>query len=140
MGAFIVRKKNLILCLVLVCVTLLMAGCHEEEKYNTAKNDFLKVEQQWSKIDPAEKNVKKHDELGKQLDTKISEMQEIAKSETKLNNDLISLKKEYKNKNDMWNRAKAEDMAIKKMNAEVNAKGPAIDDPFAKYGKDSLMK
>lgn len=96
-------KKNLFL-LIFFLVTFFIAGCGEQEKYNTTKNEFIQIQQEWESLKPSNKNVDKRNDLAKKLDEKIAIMESLAKSETTLNNDLLAIKKEYKTKTDDWNK------------------------------------
>lgn len=116
------RMKKLVV-LGLVAGTLLFAGCGEEEKYNTAKNELLELSKQSSMIEdqgidagmgsrftPVSKykteaeiyeTLKKMDELEskqaeiqKKADEKIAEMEKLAKSKVELNNDFVNAKEQ----------------------------------------------
>ena len=56
----------------------------------------------------------------KEIDQKINKMQEYANSETKLNNDLIALKKEYQTVVEKRKSANANYEFLAKMNREVS--------------------
>lgn len=127
--------KVLTIMALLLFSTIILAGCGEEEKYNTAKNEFVKIEQEWEQIEPKNENVEQHTELAKKLDAKLTEMDPLAKTKTNLNTDLLDLKKQYKEKADVWNGQLNEKNTLEKMHKEVNAYGSAIDDPFSTYGK-----
>lgn len=128
-------NKKLFAMAAILIFTFLVAGCGEQEKYNSAKNDFVKIQEEWEAVTPANENIEKHNELAKKLDEKIKEMESLAKSETSLNNDLLDLKKKYKDKSNVWEGQLKEKNALAKQHKEVNAYGAAIDDPFATYGK-----
>ena len=97
---------------------MLLAGCGEQEKYNTTKNEVLTLMQQAESIEVPdlqpltmeqanqayEDTVKKHESVDKQIQDKLKLMEEYAVKETTLNNDLIALKRNIQEKNDTWNR------------------------------------
>jgi len=129
-------KKNFYVIIMILC-TLVLSGCGEEEKYNAAKNDFVKIEQEWHKIPIKTENIEQHMEMEKQLDAKINEMEPLVKTKMEMNNDLMDLKKKYKEDGAAWERGLKEVQAIEKMHKELGSKayGPAIDDPWTTYGK-----
>ena len=43
--------KSKILLVMLVLVSLLAAGCNEEEKYNTAKNEYQQMREEISRLE-----------------------------------------------------------------------------------------
>lgn len=115
--------------------TIIIAGCGEEKKYNNFKNEFIKIQQEWESVEPTNENVDKHNEIAKKLDEKISEMEKVSKSEMKLNNDLLDLKKKYKGKSDVWESQLREKNALDKMHKEVTKYAPIIDDPWSSVKK-----
>ena len=98
-----------------VCM-IVLAGCGEEEKYNTAKNEVLTLMDEAYKVemknlDPLPYNeldqayneaLEKHKAVENKIQDKLQEMEKLASKEVKLNNDLIELKKSVKEKNDEW--------------------------------------
>ena len=129
--------KKIFCVMAMILFTLVLSGCGEEEKYNAAKNDFVKIEQEWHKIPAKTENIEQHVEMAKQLDAKITEMEPLAKTKMEMNNDLMDLKKKYKEDGAAWERGLKEVQAIEKMHKDLgsNAYGPAIDDPWTTYGK-----
>ena len=43
--------KSKILLVMLVLISLLAAGCNEEEKYNTAKNEYQQMREEISRLE-----------------------------------------------------------------------------------------
>ena len=131
------RMKILLLLVTAMCI-MLLAGCGEQEKYNTTKNEVLTLMQQAESIEVPdlqpltmeqanqayEDAVKKHESVDKQIQDKLKLMEEYAVKETTLNNDLIVLKRNIQEKNDTWNK-----IYIKKM-ADESAKSTLAPDPW----------
>lgn len=145
------KLKPVSLLLLLACIMILFTGCHEEEKYNAAKNSFLQAEEEWSnapctipsndhKTVIDEEAVKKHEETGKTLEAKLAELQKLAKSETKLNNDYLQVKEHYEETKNGWNQKLALDRDYAKREKDLEGKetAPAVDDPWTKYGTTKL--
>ena len=106
-----------------ILATLALAGCGEEKKYNELKNQVLPQIKQLSDINadvPKTDFDKQLAEQMKEIDQKINKMQEYANSETKLNNDLIALKKEYQTVVEKRKSANANYEFLAKMNREVS--------------------
>lgn len=111
-----------------VCM-IVLAGCGEEEKYNTAKNEVLtlmdegyKVEMKnleplpYNELDQAYNEAfEKHKAVEDKIQGKLQEMEKLAVKEVKLNNDLIELKRVVKEKDDEWLRINNDILAIQKM-------------------------
>ena len=136
------RMKILLLLVTAMCI-MLLAGCGEQEKYNTTKNEVLTLMQQAESIEVPdlqpltmeqanqayEDAVKKHESVDKQIQDKLKLMEEYAGKETTLNNDLIVLKRNIQEKNDTWNRITKQQIYIKKM-ADESAKSTLAPDPW----------
>ena len=111
-----------------VCM-IVLAGCGEEEKYNTAKNEVLtlmdegyKVEMKnleplpYNELDQAYNEAfEKHKAVEDKIQGKLQEMEKLAVKEVKLNNDLIELKRVVKEKDDEWLRINNDILAVQKM-------------------------
>ena len=122
------RLRILMLLVLAVCVVML-AGCGEEEKYNTAKNEVLTLMDEaynveMKDLDPIpyneldktyEEAFEKHKAVEDKIQVKLQEMEKLATKEVKLNNDLIALKHAVKEKDDEWLRSNKNAIAIKKM-------------------------
>ena len=114
--------------LVLAMCLVMLAGCGEEEKYNTAKNEVLtlmdegyKVEMKnleplpYNELDQAYNEAfEKHKAVEDKIQSKLQEMEKLASKEVKLNNDLIELKRVVKEKDDEWLRINNNILAIQK--------------------------
>lgn len=90
---------------VLIASTLAISGCNEEKKYNEIKNelqplmkDCLTMDYDTKSKDGFEKSMASHDEKRAVIDKKLAEMEELAKSEVKMNNDFQAFKKEFEEK------------------------------------------
>ena len=116
------RTRNMILTSLLV-LSLAVAGCGEEEKYNKAKNALIpQIEKTWNL------NYDKKDEAEaawKKIDAQVKDMEKLAQSETKLNNDLLKIKKEIEIKKQKQQDSFKEAEALKKMHEEA-AKAPRL--------------
>lgn len=114
--------RNMILTSLLV-LSLAVAGCGEEEKYNKAKNALIpQIEKTWNL------NYDKKDEAEaawKKIDAQVKDMEKLAQSETKLNNDLLKIKKEIEIKKQKQQDSFKEAEALKKMHEEA-AKAPRL--------------
>jgi len=104
--------KSKILLVMLVLISLLAAGCNEEEKYNTAKNEYQQMREEISRLELTtgedrklvngkwtestlainEEALRKHDELVPKMDAKIAEMEKYATAKTEINNDFARIK------------------------------------------------
>ena len=139
------KLKPVSLLLLLLCITILFTGCHEEKKYYSARYAFLQAEEEWSEdrcivpnndhkaiID--EDAVKKHEETGKTLEAKLAELEELAKSEKKLNNDYLHVRQDYKAIKAEWNQKLAlyRDHAKREKDLEGKETSPAVDDSQTK--------
>lgn len=114
----------------LVIGTLLVSGCGEEEKYNSAKNELLKLGQESGAVmdeankahvghhvvhaadnmtqEQIEKAIQaidvaqpKMEAIKKQADEKFNTMKEAAKSKVELNNDLLKMEEVKKQQIDL---------------------------------------
>ena len=106
--------KSKILLVMLVLISLLAAGCNEEEKYNTAKNEYQQMREEISRLELTtgedrklvngkwtestlainEEALRKHDELVPKMDAKIAEME--------INNDFARIKEDYRQHAGEW--------------------------------------
>ena len=114
--------KSKILLAMLVLVSLLAAGCNEEEKYNTAKNEYQQMREEISRLELTtgedrklvngkwtestlainEEALRKHDELVPKMDAKIAEMEKYATAKTEMNNDFARIKEDYRQHAGEW--------------------------------------
>ena len=108
-----------------VCM-IVLAGCGEEEKYNTAKNEVLTLMDEAYKVEMKNLEPLPYNELDqaynealekhKAVENKIQgKLEKLASKELKLNNDLMELKKSVKEKNDEWLNINNNALAIQKM-------------------------
>lgn len=95
----------------LIASTLAVGGCGEEKKYNEAKNKLQPLMEETinmpftssKDVKQMEADMAKHAEKRAEVDKKIQELGEIAKSDAKLNNDYQAFKKEFERKDDsVW--------------------------------------
>ena len=139
------KMKPVSLLLLLLCIMILFTGCHEEKKYNSARYALLQAEEEWSEDECTIPNndhktiidedaVKKNEETGKILDAKLAELENLAKSEKKLNNDYLHVRQDYKAIKAEWNQKLAvyRDHAKHEKDSEGKETAPAADDPRTK--------
>ena len=116
--------------------TLVVGGCGEEKKYNEAKNALIpmidecdSIKFNSDSIPDMEEAMKQHKEKRAVIDQKLKEMEELAKSDAKLNNDYLEFKKQFETQdNDIWKMR--EDMLNnkkKRQNSTYKYHGPWID-------------
>lgn len=110
------KLKNLLL-ITLVLVSVFIAGCGEEEKYNTAKKELIQITDTFKAIKATDENVAKFDEAYKKAETKLAEMEKFSKSDTKLTNDYLKVKEELAQHKNHWNHALAEEREFQKAKA-----------------------
>ena len=115
-------KKILLVALMIISV-LAIAGCGEEEKYNT---DTFKT------IKATDENKAKFEEAYKKAESKLAEMEKFSKSDTKLTNDYLQTKADLEQKKKLWNTFLANERELQKSRANqfTTAKTPR---PFEKY-------
>ncbi len=126
--------KPVLLGIMIMCV-LIISGCGEEKKYNETKNevvqmmqeanniDYQKVkekglytkEEYQQELDNINQAIEEHKQVEEKIYVKLDEMAELSKSETKLNNDLLQLKKEFETQNKRWYGGINESKAITRM-------------------------
>lgn len=100
--------KKWVKCLgisLLIASTLTISGCNEEKKYNEAKNavqpmmqECLRTDFDLSSKETFAKSMEEHNKKKAEIDKKLKEMEELAKSDVKLNNDFQAFKKEFEDK------------------------------------------
>lgn len=122
------KRLRILMMLALTLCIMVLAGCGEEEKYNTAKNEVLtlmdeayKVEMKnleplpYNELDKTyEEAFEKHKAVEDKIQVKLQEMEKLASKEVKLNNDLIELKNAVKEKDDEWLRINNNILSIQK--------------------------
>ena len=122
------KRLRILMLLILAMCVMMLAGCGEEEKYNTAKNEVLTLMDEaynvkMKNLDPLPYNeldqayneaLEKHKAVEDKIQVKLQEMEKLAAKEVKLNNDLIELKKSVKEKNDEWLNIKNNILAVEK--------------------------
>lgn len=141
------HKISRALCmLLLLSFAVLVAGCNEEEKYNTAKNELLQIQEECKESDKKlltgeapifaidQSVIQKHEEYVKQMDEKIAEMEKYATAKTEMNNDFLVIKKHHEMKKSWWQAEikQAEDR-VKLWGKDGGGLAPAIDNPYEKY-------
>lgn len=141
------KRLRILMMLALTLCIMVLAGCGEEEKYNTAKNEVLtlmdeayKVEMKnleplpYNELDKTyEEAFEKHKAVEDKIQVKLQEMEKLASKELKLNNDLIALKNTVKEKDDEWLKINNNILSIQKM---VKKPSPGLgEDPW-----DTLVK
>ena len=122
------KRLRILMMLALTLCIMVLAGCGEEEKYNTAKNEVLTLMDEAYKVemknlDPLPYNeldqayneaLEKHKAVENKIQDKLQEMEKLGSKEVKLNNDLIELKKSVKEKNDEWLNINNNILAVEK--------------------------
>ena len=101
--------KSKILLVMLVLISLLAAGCNEEEKYNTAKNEYQQMREEISRLELTTGEDRKlvngkwtESTLVPKMDAKIAEMEKYAAAKTELNNDFARIKEDYRQHAGEW--------------------------------------
>ena len=74
-------KKILLVALMIISV-LAIAGCGEEEKYNTAKKELVQITDTFKTIKATDENKTKFEEAYKKAESKLAEMEKFSKSPT----------------------------------------------------------
>ena len=98
-------KKILLVALMIISV-LAIAGCGEEEKYNTAKKELVQITDTF-------KTIKAY----KKAESKLAEMEKFSKSDTKLTNDYLQTKADLEQKKKLWNTFLANERELQKSRA-----------------------
>lgn len=109
-------KKILLVALMIISV-LAIAGCGEEEKYNTAKKELVQITDTFKTIKATDANKAKFEEAYKKAEAKLAEMEKLSKSDTKLTNDYLKAKEDLKQKKDLWNTFLANEHELQKARA-----------------------
>lgn len=124
-------KKILLVALMIISV-LAIAGCGEEEKYNTAKKELVQITDTFKTIKATDANKAKFEEAYKKAEAKLAEMEKYSKSDTKLTNDYLKAKEDLKQKKDLWDTFLANEHELQKARANQFKTAPTPR-PFAQY-------
>ncbi len=111
------KLKKLLLIALMIISVLAIAGCGEEEKYNTAKKELVQITDTFKTIKANDENKAKFEEAYKKAETKLAEMEKFSKSDTKLTNDYLKVKEELAQHKNHWNHALAEEREFQKAKA-----------------------
>ena len=103
-------KKILLVALMIISV-LAIAGCGEEEKYNTAKKELVQITDTFKTIKATV------EEAYKKAESKLAEMEKFSKSDTKLTNDYLQTKADLEQKKKLWNTFLANERELQKSRA-----------------------
>lgn len=116
----------------MIISVLAIAGCGEEEKYNTAKKELVQITDTFKTIKATDENKAKFEEAYKKAESKLAEMEKFSKSDTKLTNDYLQTKADLEQKKKLWNTFLANERELQKSRANqfTTAKTPR---PFEKY-------
>ena len=149
--------KSKILLVMFVLISLLAAGCNEEEKYNTAKNEYQQMREECSRLRQQlvtgedqkyingkwtestlavnEEAIAKHDELVQKMDAKIAEMEKYATAKVEMNNDFVLIKEDYRQYKATWSSYIKQ--AKEKVENSKKKKTETIEEsnPWARYGR-----
>lgn len=111
------KLKKLLLVILMIVSVLAIAGCGEEEKYNTAKKELVQITDTFKTIKATDENIPKFEEAYKKAETKLAEMEKYSKSDTKLTNDYLKAKEELEQKKKLWNTFLANERELQKSRA-----------------------
>lgn len=109
-------KKILLVALMIISV-LAIAGCGEEEKYNTAKKELVQITDTFKTIKATDENKTKFEEAYKKAESKLAEMEKFSKSDTRLTNDYLQTKADLEQKKKLWNTFFANERELQKSRA-----------------------
>lgn len=123
-----IMKKAIVLAMVLV--TLVAAGCGEEEKYNKLKVELNPKLQAYSQLSASGTDAeysKRTSESRKEVEKLLAEMKKLSVSENKLTNDYLATEK-------LWNQiVKSKDEARRNIVATDRMKSE-VRDKDLKFG------
>jgi len=149
----IMKSKGFLLLLVLLC--LLVAGCNEEEKYNTAKNEYQALYKECTSLQLLtgerpklvngkytestlainEDTLKKHDEYVQKMDDKIAEMEKYATAKVEMNNDFQLIKENHQQYKNQWkSRVKEAENEVEKAKNMLKERQRVWSDPYTRNG------
>lgn len=124
--------KRILLVALMIFSVLAIAGCGEEEKYNTAKKELVQITDTFKTIKATDENVAKFDEAYKKAEAKLAEMEKYSNSDSKLTNDYLKTKKDLEQQKKTWYIFLAEERELQKSRAN-QFKTMEIPRPFGKY-------
>lgn len=101
----------------MIISVLAIAGCGEEEKYNTAKKELVQITDTFKTIKATDENKTKFEEAYKKAESKLAEMEKFSKSDTKLTNDYLQTKADLEQKKKLWNTFLANERELQKSRA-----------------------
>ncbi len=119
------KLVKFLLMSIMVLATLAMAGCGEEKKYNEMKNALVPQINAAMKLTDKDVNVleKKNAAAWADIKAKVAEMQKLATSDTKLNNDLLNFQKYVAEREDAATSAIKSRKVREADTADIKAKG-----------------
>lgn len=109
-------KKILLVTLMIISV-LAIAGCGEEEKYNTAKKELVQITDTFKTIKANDENKAKFEEAYKKAEAKLADMEKFSKSDNKLTNDYLKAKEELVQQKKRWESSLALEKELQKARA-----------------------
>ena len=109
-------KKILLITLMIISV-LAIAGCGEEEKYNTAKKELVQITDTFKTIKANDENKAKFEEAYKKAEAKLADMEKLSKSDNKLTNDYLKAKEELIQQKKRWESSLALEKELQKARA-----------------------
>lgn len=124
--------KRILLVALMIFSVLAIAGCGEEEKYNTAKKELVQITDTFKTIKATDENVAKFDEAYKKAEAKLAEMEKYSNSDSKLTDDYLKTKKDLEQQKKTWYIFLAEERELQKSRAN-QFKTMKIPRPFGKY-------
>ena len=124
--------KKILLVILMIISVLAIAGCGEEEKYNTAKKELVQITDTFKTIKANDENKAKFEEAYKKAEAKLSDMEKFSKSDNKLTNDYLKAKEELVQQKKCWESSLALEKELQKARANQFKTGKTPR-PFEKY-------
>lgn len=124
--------KRILLVALMIFSVLAIAGCGEEEKYNTAKKELVQITDTFKTIKATDENVAKFDEAYKKAEAKLAEMEKYSNSDSKLTNDYLKTKKDLEYEKKRWHSSLALNNELKR-NKDLQFQTMKTPRPFGKY-------
>ncbi len=124
--------KRILLVALMIFSVLAIAGCGEEEKYNTAKKELVQITDTFKTIKATDENVAKFDEAYKKAEAKLAEMEKYSNSDSKLTNDYLKTKNDLEYEKKRWHSSLALNNELKR-NKDLQFQTMKTPRPFGKY-------
>lgn len=124
--------KRILLVALMIFSVLAIAGCGEEEKYNTAKKELVQITDTFKTIKATDENVVKFEEAYKKAEAKLAEMEKYSNSDSKLTNDYLKTKNDLEYEKKRWHSSLALNNELKR-NKDLQFQTMKTPRPFGKY-------